>query len=486
MPDSGERSAADRIELLRRDYDVIPLFRRLPLGSLTAVTALEALDDGGPVFVLEKFEQDGRRGRFSSIGVSPRRALSVGAGIGDSLPALRDALTPLRVLRHPELPPFTGGAAGYFGYGASRWSERLPDRHLEPGEVADAQLLWFDDLAVIDHIEDALLVVTNILTSGPESSELLVANAESRLDSLTQRLTEVQHSSRPGTDERRGTDISMRAGMTREQFISMVRRARQEIEAGEIFQVVLSQRWETDFEETRALELYRVLREVNPSPYTFLLRIDGCTIVGASPELLVGLHDGVCETRPIAGTRPRGDGDEQDAALARDLLADPKENAEHLMLLDLGRNDLGRVSDAGSVHVTQFREIERYSHVSHMVSHVEGALRTDRSALDLLLAAFPAGTVSGAPKIRAMELIDEIEPIRRGIYSGAIVWFGYDGSLDSCITLRSAVLQGGKAFVQAGAGIVWNSDPDKEYEETVSKASALFEAIDRARGTSPS
>lgn len=212
------------------------------------------------------------------------------------------------------------------------------------------------------------------------------------------------------------------------------------------------------------------------------MRLDGCTVVGASPELLVGLHDGVCETRPIAGTRPRGGGEEEDALLARDLLDDPKENAEHLMLLDLGRNDLGRVSDAGSVHVTQFREVERYSHVSHMVSHVEGALRPDRSALDLLLAAFPAGTVSGAPKIRAMELIDEIEPVRRGIYSGAIVWFGYDGSLDSCITLRSAVLHDGKALVQAGAGIVWNSDPEKEYEETVNKASALFEAIDTARG----
>lgn len=482
MSDSGERSAADNIEFLRRDYDVIPLFRRLPLGELTAVSAVEALDDGRPLFVLEKFEQDGRRGRFSSIGVSPRRSLSVEADSEDPLPALRIALAPLRVLRHPELPSFTGGAAGYFGYGASRWSERIPDSHREPGEAPDAQLLWFDDLAIIDHVEDALFVVTNILTAGPESSEMLVANAEARLDALAERLTRAR-SPGPRIAEARHQDVSMRPGLTREQFIEMVRRARREIEAGEIFQVVLSQRWETDFEESRALELYRVLRELNPSPYTFLLRVDGCTVVGASPELLVGLHDGVCETRPIAGTRPRGAGDEQDAALARDLLADPKENAEHLMLLDLGRNDLGRVSDAGSVHVTQFREIERYSHVSHMVSHVEGALRPDRSALDLLLAAFPAGTVSGAPKIRAMELIDEIEPIRRGIYSGAIVWFGYDGSLDSCITLRSAVLHGGKAFVQAGAGIVWNSDPDKEYDETVSKASALFEAIGRARGT---
>ncbi|HVT44248.1 MAG TPA: chorismate-binding protein, partial [Thermoanaerobaculia bacterium] len=428
MSDSGERSAADRFDELRRDYDVIPLFRRLPLEDRTAVSVLDALDDDEPLFVLEKFEQDGRRGRYSIVGVSPRRQMSIEANGKDLLPSLRAALTPLRVLRHSELPPFTGGAAGYFGYGASGWIERIPDRHRKAAELPDAQLFWFDDLVVIDHVEETLFLVTNVVTTDPRTSDLLIAEAEATLATMTDGLAAVR-ATRTRTAEVRHDDVSMRAGISREEFVEMVRRARREIEAGEIFQVVLSQRWETDFDERGAIDLYRVLRELNPSPYTFLMRLDGCTVVGASPELLVGLHDGVCETRPIAGTRPRGGGEEEDALLARDLLDDPKENAEHLMLLDLGRNDLGRVSDAGSVHVTQFREVERYSHVSHMVSHVEGALRPDRSALDLLLAAFPAGTVSGAPKIRAMELIDEIEPVRRGIYSGAIVWFGYDGSL---------------------------------------------------------
>jgi anthranilate synthase component 1 len=261
----------------------------------------------------------------------------------------------------------------------------------------------------------------------------------------------------------------------------MVRKARKEIIAGEIFQIVVSQRWETIFDEADALTLYRALRSVNPSPYMFLLRTAECTLVGASPEMLVRVNARRAEARPIAGTRPRGRSAAEDASLEHSLLDDPKENAEHLMLVDLGRNDLGRVCRSGSVEVTSFRRVERYSHVMHLVSDVEGALRDDCSPVDVFLSCFPAGTVSGAPKIRAMELIDRFEKTRRGPYAGAVAYAGFSGNLDSCIAIRTIVLANGKAYVQAGAGIVYDSDPAKEFEETVSKSAALRYAAGLAK-----
>jgi anthranilate synthase component 1 len=261
----------------------------------------------------------------------------------------------------------------------------------------------------------------------------------------------------------------------------MVRAAKEEIVAGEIFQIVVSQRWETEFPLDGALTLYRTLRSVNPSPYMFLLRTNECTLVGASPEMLVRVTHDVAEVRPIAGTRRRGATREEDAELEASLLADPKENAEHLMLVDLGRNDLGRVCASGSVEVSEFAHIERYSHVIHMVTNVKAKLRDDRTPVDAFLSTFPAGTVSGAPKIRAMELIDHFEPTRRGPYAGAVAYIGFSGNLDSCITIRTIVLANGRAYVQAGAGIVYDSDPAKEYEETLSKSAALRKAIAMAK-----
>ena len=252
----------------------------------------------------------------------------------------------------------------------------------------------------------------------------------------------------------------------------MVRAAKEEIVAGEIFQIVVSQRWETGFDEENALTLYRTLRSVNPSPYMFLLRTSECTLVGASPEMLVRVKNSVAETRPIAGTLPRGASREEDDAFAAQLLADPKENAEHLMLVDLGRNDLGRVCASGSVEVTKYCYVERYSHVMHLVSDVAGKLRSDRAPIDVFLSCFPAGTLSGAPKIRAMELIDQFEKTRRGTYGGAVAYVGFSGSLDSCITIRTILLRNGKAYIQAGAGIVYDSDPSREYDECVNKAAA--------------
>jgi anthranilate synthase component 1 len=275
---------------------------------------------------------------------------------------------------------------------------------------------------------------------------------------------------------------TFRSNFTRDEFEQMVRDAKEEIAAGEIFQVVVSQRWETEFPTREALTLYRALRSINPSPYMFLMRTNECTLVGASPEMLVRVTEDVVETRPIAGTRPRGITREEDLAFEQALVDDPKENAEHLMLVDLGRNDLGRVCRSGTIEVADFKHIERYSHVMHLVTDVQGRLREERTPVDAFLACFPAGTVSGAPKIRAMELVDRFETTRRGPYAGAVAYFSFSGNLDSCITIRTIVLANDRAYVQAGAGIVFDSDPAKEFEESENKAMALRRAISVAKG----
>jgi anthranilate synthase component 1 len=273
----------------------------------------------------------------------------------------------------------------------------------------------------------------------------------------------------------------LESNLTKEEFEQMIVRAKEEIVAGEIFQIVLGQRWSTEFDEADALTLYRALRSINPSPYMFLLRTSSVTLVGASPEMLVRVNGKNAETRPIAGTLPRGRTVDEDKQFEARLVADPKENAEHLMLVDLGRNDLGRVAASGSVAVSDFRHIERYSHVMHLVTNVQAKLREGRSAIDCFLSCFPAGTLTGAPKIRAMELIDQLEPARRGPYGGAVAYFGFSGNLDSCITIRTVVLAGGRAYVQAGAGIVYDSDPGREYQETLDKSAALRRALGMAK-----
>jgi len=389
---------------------------------------------------------------------------------------LNDELRPLRIYNEAALPPFFGGAVGFFGYGVSGWSERIPDSHRDGSNVPDARLLFFDNVVVFDHVKQRLYVVANIFTADPNAT---LESANARIDAAIERLrsARIDLLEFPAHVE----DEAMPSNMSRDEFESMVRAAKEEIVAGEIFQIVVSQRWETEYPLDGALTLYRTLRSVNPSPYMFLLRTKECTLVGASPEMLVRVTHDVAEVRPIAGTRRRGATREEDAELEASLLADPKENAEHLMLVDLGRNDLGRVCASGSVEVSEFAHIERYSHVIHMVTNVKAKLRDDRTPVDAFLSTFPAGTVSGAPKIRAMELIDHFEPTRRGPYAGAVAYIGFSGNLDSCITIRTIVLANGRAYVQAGAGIVYDSDPAKEYEETLSKSAALRKAIAMAR-----
>jgi anthranilate synthase component 1 len=462
---------------LRRDYDVIPVWRELSADTLTPLAAFAALSPAGAeAFLLESVERGENLGRHSFVGFDPRRNLRFDASTPDPAKLLNEELRPLRVYAEDKLPPFFGGAVGYFGYGVSRWSERIPDSHPDDIGVPDAKLLFFDNVVVFDHVRQRLFVIANLFTADPSAS---IEAANARIDHAIERLRAASVDLLEFPQDLALPE--MRSNMTREAFEQMVREAKEEIVAGEIYQIVVSQRWEIDFPTSDALTLYRALRSINPSPYMFLLRTDECTLVGASPEMLVRVTGSVAETRPIAGTRPRGATREEDARLEAALLADPKENAEHLMLVDLGRNDLGRVCTSGSVEVSDFCHIERYSHVIHLVTNVSGTLRDDRTPVDLFLSAFPAGTLSGAPKIRAMELIDHFEPTRRGPYGGAVAYIGFSGNLDSCIAIRTFVLVNDRAYVQAGAGIVYDSDPATEYEECVNKAAALRKALGIAR-----
>ncbi|HEV7921217.1 MAG TPA: chorismate-binding protein [Thermoanaerobaculia bacterium] len=465
------------LDELRKEYDVVPIHRQLSADSLTPLAAFAALSPAGSeAFLFESVERGQNVGRYSFVGFEPRRNLKFERGVSDPLFKLNGELVPLRVYEEEKLPPFFGGAVGFFGYAVGGWTERIPDSHPDHLGIPDAKLLFFDNVVVFDHVQQRLHIIVNLFTSDPEAS---IEEANARLDRAVAKLRAASVDLLAFPENAPPVELS--GSYTREQFEAMVLEAKEEIAAGEAFQIVLSQRWETAYPTSEALTLYRVLRSVNPSPYMFLLVTEECTLVGASPEMLVRVTGDVAEMRPIAGTRPRGATKDEEAELEAALLADPKENAEHLMLVDLGRNDLGRVCLSGSVEVSDFCHIERYSHVIHLVTDVTGTVRDDRSPVDVFLSAFPAGTVSGAPKIRAMELIDRIEKTRRGPYAGAVAYIGFSGNLDSCITIRTITLAHDKAFVQAGAGIVYDSDPGKEYEETMNKSAAMRKALTLAR-----
>ncbi len=465
-------------EELRSQYDIVPVVRELTADALTPLAAFNALAGGETeAFLFESVERGENVGRYSFVGFDPRRTLRFDRDTADPARLLREELVPLRVYNEEKLPPFFGGAVGYFGYGVGGWSERIPDTRRDDINVPDAKLLFFDNVVVFDHVRQKMFVVANLFTADPHAS-LDAANA--RIEKAIEKLrrASIEPLEFPTAVEFPEFTLTY----TRDEFERIVRDAKEEIIAGEIFQIVLSQRWDAEYPTSEALTLYRVLRSINPSPYMFLLRTAECTLVGASPEMLVRVTGDVAETRPIAGTRKRGQTREEDAELEASLLADPKERAEHLMLVDLGRNDLGRVCASGSVEVENFCSIERYSHVIHLVTDVHGKLREGRTPVDVFLSAFPAGTLTGAPKIRAMELIDRFEKTRRGPYGGAVAYIGFSGNLDSCITIRTIVLANGRAYVQAGAGIVYDSDPSYEFEETLSKSAALRQAVSVAAG----
>jgi anthranilate synthase component 1 len=380
------------------------------------------------------------------------------------------------VYQPPGLPRFFGGAVGYVSYDAVRHYERLPGTPHDDLELPEALFMMTELVVAFDHLKHKLLLIAN--TRPGAEPEVAYRRAMALLDRAVERLRGPVPVP-PGVSLLRPRPLSVQSTTTREQFEGAVEAAKEYIRAGDAFQVVVSQRLQTSV-RSRPLDIYRVLRTINPSPYMFYITFGDLKIIGSSPELLVRVEDGIAETRPIAGTRPRGQSEAEDAVLEQELLADAKERAEHVMLVDLGRNDLGRVCEYGTVEVKQMMRIERYSHVMHLVSDVRGKVSPGKDALDVLAAVFPAGTLSGAPKVRAMQIIDELEPLRRGVYGGAIGYLGWGGSMDTCIAIRTMVMKGDKVYIQAGAGIVADSNPALEYEESLNKARALIRALEMA------
>ena len=464
------RPTASEAHALAPDHSAVPLVRELFADMLTPVRAYAVLCGGeGPGFLLESVEGGERLARYSFIGYRPRE---LALGEGSPLDAL-DSVAAERVAPLPGLPRFHGGAVGYLGYEVARHFERIPASTGEAPPMPEAAFLAADDLAVFDHVTRKLLLIT-IHRPAVEA----YVDAERRLDEMEERLAQdaVATTPRPGANG----SASWQSNLARGSYEAMVDAAHEHILAGDIFQVVLSQRFSKPL-AARPFDVYRALRSINPSPYMYYLALGGGrAVVGTSPEMLVRVEGTQVETRPLAGTRRRGRTPDEDASLESELLGDDKERAEHVMLVDLGRNDVGRVARPGSVRVDRLMAVERYSHVMHISSTISGELAAGATSLDALRSAFPAGTVSGAPKIRAMEIIAELEPDRRGVYAGALGYVGFGGNLDMAITLRTLVIAGGTVYVQAGAGIVSDSVPAREYEETLNKAGAMFAAVETA------
>jgi len=471
---------------------VYPIIRELPADVDTPISIYLKMRGLGSSFLLESVEGGEHLARYSMIGTQPRAILKSWRNRvvfeeegrweestldgDDVLDVLRARLPTYEATLQEGLPRFTGGAVGYMGYDLVRSFERLPERAPDTLKVPEAFFLLCDRLVIYDHVKHRLLIVAH--AHSPEMSGASRREAEVALDEITARLKRplpTHPAPLPNKPPEETQDFD--SAFPREEFEESVRKAKEYIASGDIFQVVISRRIHRC---TRAqpFDIYRALRRINPSPYMFYLELpDGLRLIGSSPEVLVRLDQGIVESRPLAGTRPRGATPAEDKALAEELLADPKERAEHVMLVDLARNDLGRVCRFGTVTTPTMMEIERYSHVMHIVSEVRGVLRPSLDAFDVLRVCFPAGTVSGAPKVRAMEIIEELEPERRGPYAGAVGYFGFSGNLDTCIAIRTIIMQGDRVFLQAGAGIVADSDPGREYEETNNKLRALSQAI---------
>jgi anthranilate synthase component 1 len=481
-------------------YTRIPVVREVLSDLDTPLSVYLKLADGPHTYLFESVEGGERFGRYSIIGLPAQRVYAFAGHtlfvsehgelvdsrqVEDPFAEVERLRTEYCVPKIDGLPGFAGGLVGWFGFECIQYIEpRLagpqPDGSYKPDELGtpDILLMQSEELAVFDNLKGRLYLIVHADPREPQA----FARANRRLDQLVHRLR-IGGAGYPETLDPAGLDEGdFVSGFTRDGFIDAVEKAKELIRAGDIFQVVLSQRLSVPF-KARPVDVYRALRALNPSPYMYFLDVGGTQVVGSSPEILVRLQDGEVTVRPIAGTRPRGKTAEEDNALEIELLADPKERAEHLMLIDLGRNDVGRVSLPGTVEVGEQFGIERYSHVMHIVSEVTGQLKPDMSYADVLRATFPAGTVSGAPKIRALEVIREFEPVKRNVYSGAVGYIGWHGDADTAIAIRTAVIQDGRLHVQAGAGIVYDSDPQKEWEETMSKGRALFRAVaEAARG----
>ncbi|WP_274364533.1 anthranilate synthase component I [Paenibacillus thermotolerans] len=479
-------------------YNLIPVTKTIMADTETPIRVFQQLSDDPYCFLLESVEGGAKWARYSFIGTDP---FLVVRGKGGTIEVERKGSVehvseqPIHYLRKllsgyasPQLdgfPRFMGGAVGFFGYDLLQYYEKkLSPHRVDDLQMDDIQFMFCDQIIVFDHLKQQMHVVANAhVPDGADEGQIHAAYAEAgeRIEGTLRRLhggvaAGYTAAARTVSGPVPVDAADLTSNVTKEQFLANVERAKEYIRAGDIFQVVLSQRFEMDT-DVSPLHVYRVLRTMNPSPYMYYLKMGEDTIVGTSPELLVRVEGDKVQTRPIAGTRPRGATPEEDQRLEQELLADEKELAEHLMLVDLGRNDIGRVSKPGTVQLDAYMDIEKYSHVMHIVSNVSGTLREDRDFYDAFLSCMPAGTVSGAPKLRAMEIIAELERESRGAYAGAIGYLGFSGNLDTCITIRTIIFKGHKAYVQAGAGIVWDSVPIREYEETVNKAKALLSSI---------
>lgn len=475
----------------------VPVCREVMADLLTPVSAfLKVAEHAERSFLFESVVGGERLARYSFLGRDPFLVLRSSEGqticetdtgneqmSGPFVDVLRVLMSRYRSPVVPGLPRFTGGAVGFLGYDAARWFEPKLERTRaaypkKKEESDDAAFMLFDSVLAFDHVKHRILIIVNSSVDDDDNS----ADLETRYEEARAKISTLETDLKRELSETKPVKVgkfSFRSNTTQQGFENAVRRAKEYIAAGDIFQVVLSQRFETEL-EADPFTVYRALRHVNPSPYMYFIRLGEVSIIGSSPEMLVRVEGRHAETHPIAGTRPRGASQDDDATLAEELIKDEKERAEHVMLVDLGRNDLGRVSQYGSVQVSQYMALERYSHVMHLVSRVVGELSDDHDGLDALVSCFPAGTVSGAPKIRAMEIIEELETTTRGIYAGAVGYVDFAGNLDCCITIRTIVMKGGRAYVQAGAGIVADSDPTAEYHETRAKASALIKALEMA------
>lgn len=483
-------------EKLAKKGNVIPVYREILADLETPASAFLKLNQKSPyAYLLESVEGQENVGRYSFLAVHPslvfesKNNKSTVTHFSKGLSSTRttrsstkplselkeDVLTGFRFVPVLGIPRFCGGLVGYIGYDMVRFYEKLPDKNPDELKTPDCVFMLSDTYMIFDHVNRKIKVVANALLNPKSSTDLkkVYKAACLSIEHLVSLLKKpIKMTPEPKKSSKR---VPLESNMTKKEFCSAVSKAKEYIRQGDIIQVVLSQRFKMKA-QAKPFDIYRSLRAINPSPYMFYLKCKDLFLVGSSPELLVRCEDGVLETRPIAGTRPRGKDDAQDGKLAKSLLKDEKEKAEHLMLVDLGRNDLGRVSKTGSVKVEDFMGIEKYSHVMHMVSRVTGRLSQKKDAMDALIACFPAGTVAGAPKIRAMEIIDELENVRRGPYAGAIGYFSFSGNLDSCIIIRTIIVKNNTLYIQAGAGIVADSVPEREYQETVNKAKALFEA----------
>jgi anthranilate synthase component 1 len=474
-----------------RPGDLVPVYREILADRLTPVSAYERIAGAGSSFLLESVEGGERLARYSFLGTDPFLTFKSRGAVAtikegdetrtetlcegrDALDVLKSLLSRYRFVETEGLPRFCGGAVGFLSYDMVRFFEELPDDTVDDLNVEDSYFLFTDSLFIFDHVKHRMKVLCNARVE--DDAEEAYDRAANRIEALIERLR--TPAAIPAPSKRSG-ELEVITNMTREDYEASVKRCKEYITAGDAFQVVPSQRFTVKLNAT-PFELYRALRSVNPSPYMYFLDLGEKQVVGSSPEILVTVEDGIVRLRPIAGTRPRGATPAEDRCLAEELLADEKEQAEHIMLVDLGRNDVGRVAEYGTVKVDELMVIERYSHVMHIVSNVTGKLAKDKDVFDAMRASFPAGTLTGAPKVRAMEIIEELEPTRRGLYGGAVGYFSFSGDMDFAIAIRTAFIQNGHAIFQAGGGVVADSIPANEYQESVNKSKALRMAIQMA------